>query len=277
MKSIIIVLLILANSLHAQIDIPYGNNAETGTFIEVNDVQMYYEVYGKGEPLLLIHGNKTGIKGWKLQIDSFSKHYKVIAVDCRGRGKSELGSDSLSYLQMASDISQFMEKMDLDSVNILGKSDGGIVSLLLGIYYPEHINKIIAFGANISPDTTALYSEVVEDIHLERLHAEKMIEQDDTTDNWEIVLLRNRMMEFQPTIETDDLKKINVPVLIMSCDRDVIKEEHTFLIYKSILNCNLSIFPGEVHGVTRRNPELFNSTVLNFLGRPFAGHSFRFK
>ena len=85
------------------------------------------------------------------------------------------------------------------------------------------------------------------------------------------------MMEFQPNITAEDLHKIKVPVLVMSCDRDVIREEHTFFIYKNIQNANLSIFPGEVHGVTRKNPELFNSTVEKFLTEPFKSNSIRFE
>ena len=276
MKQLYLFLILLANCSLAQTDVPYGNNPETGKTININGVNLYYEIYGEGAPLLLIHGNKTGIKGWKPQIESFSTHFQVIAIDCRGRGKSELGSDSLSYMQMANDLAQFIKQLELDSINVLGKSDGGIVALLMAIHYPERLNKIVVFGANISPDSTALFPEIVDEIHNERVHAERMLAAKDTSDNWEIVRLRNRMMEFQPTISIADLQKIKAPVLIMSCDRDVIKEEHTMLIYKNIPKSNLSIFPGEVHGVTRKNPELFNATVLRYLERPYAAQSTRF-
>jgi hypothetical protein len=63
----------------------------------------------------------------------------------------------------------------------------------------------------------------------------------------------------------------------MSCDRDVIKEEHTFFIYRNIPFANLSIFPGEVHGVTRLNPDLFNSTVDTYLKQPFKSNLVRFE
>lgn len=261
----------------AQDQIEYGTNNKAGKFIKINDIKIYYEVYGEGEPLLLIHGNKTGIKGWKPQIDYFSKKYKVFAVDCRGRGKSELGKDSLSYLQIANDLSEFVNKMKLDSINILGKSDGGIVGILMGIYYPEKINKIIAFGSNMKSDTTALYRTTLEEIKTERRFADKMIAKGDTSQNWKTEQQRNRMMEFQPNISSEDLKKINVPVLVMSCDRDIIKLEHTLFIYNSIKFSNLSIFPGELHRVTRENPDLFNETVDNFISRPFVNDSERFK
>ena len=278
MKVLITVILFLCNTIaFCQSNIDYGNNKEAGKFIKVNDIKMYYEVYGEGEPLILIHGNKTGIKGWKSQIESFKKSFKVIAIDCRGRGKSELGKDSLTYIQQANDISRFIEKMKLDSVNIVGKSDGGIIGILLGIHFPNRIKKIVSFGANMQPDSTALYNETIAEIKAERIYAEKMVAQKDTTQNWKIEYFRNRMMEFQPHITAEDLHKINVPVLVMSCDRDVIKEEHTFFIYKNIPKANLSIFPGEVHAVTRKNPELFNSTVIKFLKEDFKNTETRFK
>jgi hypothetical protein len=80
--------------------IPYGHNKDAGNYAVLNGVRLYFEIYGKGDPLILLHGNGGNIEGMKYQIEYFSKYYKVIAMDCRGRGKSELGKDSLTYLQM---------------------------------------------------------------------------------------------------------------------------------------------------------------------------------
>jgi uncharacterized alpha/beta hydrolase family protein len=68
--------------------IPYGNNMSAGNYVILNDVRLYYEIYGKGYPLILLHGNGGNIAGMKHQIEYFSKNYKVITMDCRGRGKS---------------------------------------------------------------------------------------------------------------------------------------------------------------------------------------------
>lgn len=264
------------NVLWGQSIVPYGDNKEVGKYININGVKHYYEVYGTGKPVLLIHGNSTGIKGWSPQIPFLAEKYTVYAIDCRGRGKSDLGKDSLSYLQTAKDMAQFLTQMNLDSVSIVGKSDGGIIGILMGIYFPERIEKIVAFGANMSPDTTALYPETVADIQRERCLADSMLIKKDTSQNWYLIQQRNRMMEFQPHIMAEDLHKINVPVLVMSCDRDVIKEEHTFFIYKNIPSANLCILPIETHSVTRKNPDLFNAMVDKFLSQPFKGNAERF-
>jgi len=146
---------------------------------------------------------------------------------------------------------------------------------LMGIYFPEKVKKIAAFGANLSPDTTVLYPSIVEQIHRDRNHAEEMILKEDTTKNWLLIKQLNRLMEFQPHISVDDLKKIKSPVLILSCDRDVIREEHTLFIYRNIPKANLCIFPGETHWITSENPGLFNSTVAKFFSEPYMGNEIR--
>lgn len=267
----------LGGSLKAQHNPPYGNNPDAGKYIHINGVKHYYEVYGSGTPLLLIHGNSTATPGWAPQIGYFQKQYKVYSIDCRGRGKSELGSDSLTYIQQAKDMAAFIQLMNMDSVFVIGKSDGGIIALMLGIYYPQRIKKIVSFGANIFPDSTALFPETVDEIHRERVHAEKKLSAKDTTENWYLKAQRFRLMEFQPHLTAEDLKIITIPVLVMTCDRDVIKEEHSFFIYKHIPLANFALLNGETHHLARQNPDLFNSTIERFLSKPFRTNAYRFQ
>ncbi len=262
--------------LHAQDQIPYGDNPAAGKYILLNGVRHYYESYGNGHPLLLIHGNGTGTKGWAAQIAFFAKKYRVYSVDSRGRGKSDLGKDSLTFEQLAGDMAAFITALKLDSVQIIGKSDGAIIALLVGINHPARISKIVAFAGNMRPDSTALYPKVIADISSERKTAEKMLAAKDTTKNWKVEQQRLRLDEFQPHITAQDLQKIKVPVLVMSCDRDVIRLEHTFWIYRSIPLANLCILPGETHHVPRNNATLFNEVVDGFLMRPFKEDAARF-
>ena len=121
----------LSMSVKAQTDvnvIPYGNNKAVGNSISIDGTKQYYEVYGQGEPLVLIHGNGGNIAYMKPQIEFFAKKYKVIVMDCRGRGKSELGKDSLTYTQMAKDIVGILNYLHLDSTYVVGRSDGGILA-----------------------------------------------------------------------------------------------------------------------------------------------------
>jgi pimeloyl-ACP methyl ester carboxylesterase len=263
--------------LSSQTDVPYGDNSAAGHYIELNGVKHYYEVYGQGKPMLVIHGNSTATKGMAPQIEYFSKKYKVYSVDCRGRGKSALGPDSLSYLQMAKDLGVFLRKMELDSVDIIGKSDGGVIALLMGIYYPSAIRRIVAFGSNVNHDSTAFFPSTLKEFKENYTHADEMLAKGDTSRNWKLEKYKFRLMAFQPQISAADLHRIKNPVLIISCDRDVIREEHTMYIYKNIPRANLCILPGEKHGVPRLNPPLFNSMVDQYLSRPYRGDELRFE
>jgi pimeloyl-ACP methyl ester carboxylesterase len=266
--------LLHGQSLPASI-IAYGGNKDAGNYVVLNGVRLYYEIYGNGDPLILLHGNGGNINGMKFQIEYFSKHYRTIAMDCRGRGKSELGKDSLTYIQMTKDVASLLDYLHVGSAYLVGRSDGGIIALLMGIYFPEKVKKIAAFGANLWPDTTAAYPHVLEQIQKDRKHAEEMIERNDNTQDWPLLKQRNRLMEFQPHISADDLKKIKSPVLILSCDRDLVKEEHTVFIYRHISKSNLCIFPGETHWITGTNPNLFNSTVAKYFSEPYKGEEIR--
>lgn len=259
----------------SQAAVPYGDNAKAGHYVVVNGVKIYYEVYGEGEPLVLLHGNGGNIAAMKNQIAYFSPHYKVIAIDCRGRGKSELGPVPLTYDNMAKDVDSLLEQLHAGPAYIVGRSDGGILSLLMAINYPGKVKKIVAFGANLVPGPTALYPQILDQMKNERQHAEEMMAKNDTSKNWLLVYQLNRMMETQPNITVEELHKIQAPALVMSTDRDLIPEEHTLSIYRNIPRANLSILPGESHWVTSTNPELFNTTVAKFLSEPFRGEEAR--
>jgi pimeloyl-ACP methyl ester carboxylesterase len=269
MKMILFLFIILAFTLllQAQSDskvIPYGNNKEAGNFIAVNGVNIYYETFGEGAPLVLLHGNGGNIAYMKPQIEYFARKYKVIVMDCRGRGNSELGKDSLTYIQMTKDIIAILNYLHLDSTYVIGRSDGGIIALLMAIYYPDKVKKVAAFAANLTPDTTALYPFFYQEVISDRKQADAMIAKKDTSQNWKVIQQRNRLMEFQPHISADDLHKIKCPVLVLSTDRDIIREEHTLFIYRNISGANLCIFTGENHYITKNNPDLFNATVAKF-------------
>jgi len=103
-------------------EITFGNNESTGAFVNVNGVNLYYETYGNGPPLLLLHGALQSISSYSAIIPILAKKFKVIALDTRGHGKSTVDSTKLSYELYADDVFKFLDKLGLDSVNVLGWS-----------------------------------------------------------------------------------------------------------------------------------------------------------
>lgn len=250
-------------------DTPYGKNTTVGKFAEINGAKIYYEEYGKGEPLLLIHGNGGSIESMGNQIDYFKSKYRVIVADSRGQGKSELKTDSLTYVQITKDTEELVNKLKLDSISIIGWSDGGIVGLQMGISGKSKIKKIVAMGANLRPDSTAINSWATNDVKNIRKMIVSKIKEKDTSENWDLQKQLAGLLLYQPTIATKDLSKIKAKVLVIAGDKDVIKNEHSVEIFENIPKAQLSIMPGETHFAPASSPELFNALANKFLSQPF--------
>jgi len=230
-----------------EINNSYGNNENIGEFVKINGSRIYYEEYGKGEPLLLIHGNGGSIKSMENQIAYFKTKYRVIIADNRGQGKSEMKTDSLTYTQIAKDWEGLVNYLKLDSINIVGWSDGGIIGLKMGISSKVKIKKIVAMGANLRPDSTAVRSWAINEVRrLNKVISDKIIKKD-TTRDWKSHKQLVGLLMNQPNIPTNDLSKINAKVLIVAGDKDIIKNKHSIEIFENIPDAHLCIMPGETH------------------------------
>lgn len=244
----------------------YGRNAAAGKYADIRGFRMYYEIYGSGAPLLVIHGNGGSIRDFVYQIPYFSKHYKVIVADSRAQGKSADPGDSLTYEMMADDYSALLNHLKIDSAFVIGWSDGGINGLLLAIRHPEKVKKLAVTGANLVPDTTAVPQEIWDMVSpvLVQLRAKtNRTEQEKTT------LKLFRLLAEQPHIPVTDLERIVCPTLVIGGDHDVIKEEHTMKIFKNIPRAYLWILPGSGHSTPIFFKDEFNNTVSRFFTQPY--------
>jgi pimeloyl-ACP methyl ester carboxylesterase len=136
----------------SEVAVKYGSNPAAGKTFMHDGIKLYYEVYGVGEPLLLVHGNGGSIADFKPQIDYFRQHYKVIAMDSRDQGRSGDSPGALNYEVMTDDLAALIDHLKCGPVDVLGWSDGGIEALLLGVRHPESVRKIAAMAANLKPD-----------------------------------------------------------------------------------------------------------------------------
>jgi len=231
---------------------------ENGKYINVNGVNLYYETYGKGEPLLMIHGNGGSFICFKNQVSTFSKHFKIILVDCRGRGNSSYqNGKELTFDLQVEDISLFLDKLNIHKTNILGWSDGGIIGLLLAIKHPEKVNKLVTSGANIFPEGVIDFEDI-------KKTAVDLESKNTNHENDLSIDLNNLDLKY-PHLNYSDLKVIKSKTLIIAGDHDVIKGEHTLKIFESIPNAQLAILSNSTHSALLENSKLFNEIVLHFL------------
>jgi pimeloyl-ACP methyl ester carboxylesterase len=249
-------------------DIAYGSNSAAGKTFLFNGNRFYYESYGRGLPVLLIHGNGSSISFFKRQIGAFSRHHRVIAMDSRGQGKSELGTTALTYEGMAEDVNALLEHLKLDHVKVLGQSDGGIIGLMLTIHHPDKVSMLAVMGANLEPD--AAYSWAVDGIVRVRNRITAELAHSNDPKPLQLQLQFLDLLGNQPHIPLADLKTIQIPTLVMAADRDVIRDEHTLSMFHAIQKSQLAIFPGATHVIAAQEPARFNRTVLDFFDKPFA-------
>jgi pimeloyl-ACP methyl ester carboxylesterase len=238
----------------------YGDNDSTGKFADVNGIKLYYETYGAGEPLILLHGNQQSIEAFTNQIPEFSKSYKVIAIDTRGQGKSSTNSDTYTYDLFASDVNGLLDKLGLDSANVVGWSDGGNTGLILAMKYPARVKKLVTMGANVFIDKTVVDNKIIKEVS-------KGIDALSNDTSGQAVNSKRlyTLLLTEPKHSFDDLKTIACPVLVMAGEKDIIKEEHSKGIAAHIAHSRLFIAPKQTHEYPVENPKSFNEVVLDFL------------
>ena len=241
----------------------YGNNAKAGHYANIRGIKMYYESYGKGEPLLLIHGNGGSINNFSGQIDFFAKNYQVIIADSRAHGKSKDASDTLDYEMMAEDFNALLEELKIKSCNVIGWSDGGNNGLLLAIHHPDKVKRLAITGANIAIDSSAIANDVVS---IDQLGPLYQLEQTPEVKN---TIKITKLLFMLPNISLEQLQSIQCPTLVIGGDHDVILPKHTLLIAQNIPQSTLWIVPNSGHSTLIHYKNLFNTTVEDFFKKPY--------
>lgn len=198
--------------------------------ILVNNVKLYYEVYGEGQPIILLHGNQETHEIFDKLINKLKDNYKVYAIDSRCHGKSDNPID-ITYNLMCDDIIEFIKKLKIDKPILYGFSDGGIVGLLVAIKEPTLLSKLIVSGANITPDVLTPFFALITKI-MYFFTRSKYI----------------KMMLNEPNIQLNELNRIKIPVVVLAGEKDIIKYKHSKLIAHNIPNSILEIVNKENHG-----------------------------
>ena len=248
----------------------YGRNPAVGKYAEIRGFKMYYERYGKGEPLLIIHGNGGSINNFLYQIPYFAKNYQVILADSRAQGKSVDPTDSLSYEMMTDDLNALLDQLGLKSCYVIGWSDGGINGLLLAIRHPDKVKKLAVTGANLWPDTTAVDPFVYNwAMKYNQNLLETMKKPGANIAQTKNQLKLAHLLSYEPHITIQQLQTITCPTLVIGGDHDVIRPKHTMLIAQSIPNSYLWIIPNSGHSTPIFKKEQFNKIVGDFFAQPY--------
>ena len=223
------------------------------------DIEHFYIEKGQGEPLILLHGNGENCDYFVGQTDAFARRFHVYALDTRGHGKTPRGNAPFTIRQFADDLLAFMDAHGIDKAHLLGFSDGGNIAMIFAMKYPERVNKLILDGANLDAKGVRRSIQIPIEIgyRIAKVFANKS---DEARRNTEMLGL----MVNDPNVRPEELSAIKAKTLVMAGTKDMIKEDHTRLIARSIPDSRLVILEGD-HFIANKCPAAFNQAVLDFL------------
>ncbi|CUW49695.1 putative hydrolase [Brucella vulpis] len=240
---------------HARMTIP----ASPAAFAEVNGIEMYYRVVGKGPPILLIHGGLSDQHVWDAQLPILARHHSVIVADSRGQGRSTRTDEPITYRLMTDDYVALLDYLHIDKVDLVVRSDGGIIGLDIAMRYPDRLNSLFAQAANVSPAGNAGY--------IEACAAGKPLPELRHYENIEREI--RALWANEPNYTDEDLAAIRVRTAIVIGDHDsVVTRAHTECIAQQIPGAELIILPNSNHGAPVENPAQYARAVLRFIDGP---------
>lgn len=234
--------------------VPFGNNSAVGKYINVGDARLYYEVYGQGKPIVLLHG---GVYGYIDEFESFiyqlAQTNQVICIATRGHGKSEIGNTPFSWQQRADDAYKVIRSITKDSVMVLGFSDGAAAGYKLAANHPEVVSKLVAIGFGDTPKerkkekfnyTPELLMKQAKTLFEGR---KALMPQ---PERWGQALSWLNKLYNDDFLSKETFTKIKCPVLLMTGDEDIYHNVESMIsVSKFIPGSQLSVIPGCGHVV----------------------------
>ncbi|SDO79344.1 alpha/beta fold hydrolase [Desulforhopalus singaporensis] len=254
--------------------------------IQIGDINIYYEIHGRGDALLFIHGLGSSSQDWESQVSFFASNYKVVTVDLRGHGKSDKPKEQYSVEMFSADIAALLIKLSLYPVHVVGVSMGAAVGWHLALDYPELVKSLVItnMAATISVRTLAekwrFYSRVAVVRLLGMGTMGKIIAKNLFPDPNQRNLRRemkkrwsgndphsylNSLLALKNWSIAERLENIVCPVLVVSAEYDYAPLEHVKNYTAKMRNAELVRIEGSHHALPVERPEAYNRTVENFL------------
>ena len=216
----------------------------------VNGISMYYEIYGTGQPLVLIHGGGSTIQtSFGRIIPLLAVNHQVIGVELQAHGRTSDRNSELSFEQDADDVAALLKSLDIARADIFGFSNGANTALQIAIRHPQLCRKIIAGSPLLKKDGAfPQFWEFMKQGTFEQMpQAYKDAFLAVTPDRAKLMTMyqkcANRMIRFKELSDTE-IQSIQAPVLLVNGDQDVATSEHVVAMSRLIPNCRLAIIPG---------------------------------
>jgi pimeloyl-ACP methyl ester carboxylesterase len=252
-------------------------------YASVNGLQLYYEVYGNGKPIVLLHGSYFSIPlNWSHIIPLLAKDRKVIAVEMQGHGRTKDISREFSYQNMADDVSGLLKHLKIDSADILGYSMGGGVAFQFAIRYPEQLRRLVVVSAPYKHD--GWWSETEKSFatfNADMFKGTPIQKQHDSLGNdpahFPEFVKKVISIDLKPYDWSKEAKAIKAPIFMAIGDADGIRYEHALELYRAkgggkqgdldgAPQSRLAILPGTTHiGMFFQREQWLIPMIIDFL------------
>lgn len=237
---------------------------------EVNGIKMHYATFGAGDPVLLIHGGLGHADLWAAQVADLAQDHLVIVADSRGHGRSSRTEEPFGYDLMASDYLALLDVLQVDKVDLVGWSDGGIIGLDIAMSHPERLNRLFAHAANITTDGVdpSVAEDAVFGAYIGRM-AGDYARLSPTPDQFEpFVAQISGMWATQPNWTDAEVAAITVPTAVVLGEHDeAITMAHTEHMAATIPGAELVILPGVSHFAMLQDPAAYNAAIRAVIDR----------
>ncbi|MDQ2669531.1 MAG: alpha/beta hydrolase [Gemmatimonadota bacterium] len=258
---------------------PVALAQETGKRVHVNGMEMYYEVSGRGEPLIVLHGAYMDIPTMGRIIPRLAETHRVYALEFQGHGRTTDIDRPITYPNLADDVAVFMDSVGLAKADVFGYSMGAEVGLQLAIRHPARVNRLVAASVAYDlrgwqPEFQAFIPQMtVEGIlqmpYFQKVNAER--------ENFPALVAKLIQLEKEPMAWEAEVKALKTPVLIIAGDADVATLEHSVSLFrllgggvmgdmgKPLPPSRLAVMPATSHTAVITQPELLHAFIEPFL------------
>lgn len=239
-----------------------------GQYAEINGIRLYYETYGEGPPVLVLHGGTGFIETMHYQISDLARDHLVIAPDSRGHGRSSDGEGPLHYAQMSDDMLALLDLLKIEKVDIVGWSDGGNIALDLAMRHPDRVRRIVTSGSNFDTnglgDMSDLSADPASDVVAGQREFYKRVAPD--PDHWPVFYKKVlAMWASEPHYTLAQLATIKAPALVMAGEFDGIKRAHTDALAAAIPGAREVIIKGATHFAPVTHHDEVDAHIVAFL------------
>lgn len=237
-------------------------------WVLLDGVRTWYEEYGEGDPLVLLHPGGAGVdaRAFGPNVGPLAAHFRVYTPERRAHGHTPDVAGPITFDAMASDTIAFIETVVGRRTHVVGNSDGAIVGLLVALRRPDLIDRLVLVAGVFH--FNGWLPQVIDPSNeppafLARLYEEVS---PDPAGHYQVVVDKlARMHREEPTLDADDLSELRSRTLVMVGDDDEVRLEHALAMYRGIPDAELMVVPGTSHGLLVEKPELCNDIIRGFL------------